>query len=215
MAESVRQSLDRADANTLADIMRYAKLGHVMSGFRRTIRSQNAVTGDQIVLPNLLKAKRVLSAYARAGTGTAGELTVVTTGSPTAGQVSWNAVGDIVFAAADDWTDVDVEYEPVMGVELVTLTGFPVVTNALTLPASALPADQLCSVVGYTAAGAASTKTVLAAGSTPSAGQANLNDAKATIVFNAADAVVTADVVMLKGIDPELGAALEADSTFV
>jgi hypothetical protein len=215
MTEKLRDSLNRSDPNVAHDIFRTLKFGNVLTGLRRVVRGQNAVTGDTIVLPNMAKAERVLGAYARAGAGTPGPLVVsATPATPGVGEVGWSATGDILFNAADDWTNVDVEYEPVVNVDELELDGFPVVADTLTLPPTAVQAVMLLLVTGYTALGVATQKTVLAAGSVPGAGECALDAAKATIAFNAADAVVRADVTLLKsGVD--IGVPLEALSTFI
>ena len=216
MTEKLRDSVTRADLNTLADIARVLKAGNVLSGLRRVVRDQDAVTGDTIVLPNMAKCQRVLSAYARTGTGAVGPLAVSATPlTPGAGEVGWGANGDILFNAGDDWTSVDVEYEPIVNVEEVTLTGYPVVADTLTLPAMALAAVALCTVTGYTVLGVATAKTVMIPATVPAATECALDAALATIAFNAADLVVRADVTLLKAGTAELGAALEALSTFL
>jgi hypothetical protein len=213
MTEKLRDSINRSDPNVAHDINRVLRFGNVLTGLRRAIRGQVPVALT-IVLPNLAKAERVLSAYSRAG-GTTGPLAVSATPlTPGAGEVGWTPTGDILFNVADGITSVDVEYEPVVNVEEVTLTGYPVVADTLTLPASALLAVALLEVTGYTALGVATQKTVMVAGTVPNATECALDAAKATIAFNAADTVVRADVVMLKeGTD--IGVPLEALSTFI
>ena len=136
MTEKLRDSINRSDPNVAHDINRVLRFGNVLTGLRRAIRGQVPVALT-IVLPNLAKAERVLSAYSRAG-GTTGPLAVSATPlTPGAGEVGWTPTGDILFNVADGITSVDVEYEPVVNVEEVTLTGYPVVADTLTLPASA------------------------------------------------------------------------------
>ncbi len=212
--EKLRESLNRSDPNTAHDIFRTILLGTILSALRAVIRAVVPV-GDAIALPNMAKARRVLSAYARAGAGALGELTVSATPlTPAAGEVGWSATGDILFNAADAWTSVDVEFEPMVNVAEYATDGFPVVANILTLPQPARPAVMLLSVVGYDAAGSVTTMTVMVPGTAPAAGECALDLAKETVVFNAADAIVRADVVMLRaGVN--VVNTLESQSRFV
>jgi hypothetical protein len=212
----VRDSINRGNLNNLADLVRVFKGGNILSGLRRTIRAQDAtVVTDTIVLPSLLKAQRIISGHARVGTAAVGALAVDAI-IPSAGttRVGRFANGDISLFAGDDYTSVDVEYEPYTNVDEVVLTRFPVAANVLTLPDVAVPAVLLCTVTGYTAAGVAVPMTILVPGAGPAATQCRLDASLATILFNAADTVVTADVTMLVD-STEPGALLEAETTFL
>lgn len=213
---TVRDSINRGNLNNIADLIRVFKGGNILSGLRRTIRAQSGVAvADTIVLPNLLKASRIVDGYARAGTAAAGVLLVdPIIPAAAGGRVGRFANGDISLFAGDDYTSVDVEYEPYTNVDEVVLTGFPVAVNVLTLPDMATPAVLLCAVTGYNAAGVAIPMTILVPGAGPAATECQLSANLATILFNAGDAVVRADVTML--IDStEPGAILESETTFI
>lgn len=214
MTEKLRDSLNRSDPNTAHDIFRTILLGAVLSTLRAVIRAVAPVS-NTIVLPNMAKAKRVLSAYARAGAGTLGELTVsATPATPAAGEVGWSATGNILFNAADAWTSVDVEFEPMVNVAEFTAEGYPIAAGVMAVPQAAQPAVMLLEVVAYDALGAATTVTILPPGTVPAAGQCALDLAKANVAFFAADGFVRADVTMLKG-GVNVTATLEGLSTFV
>lgn len=216
MTEKLRDSLNRGNLNHIADLVRVLKGGNLISGMRRTIRAQDAtVVTDTIVLPNLLKCARVVGGYARVGTAAAGVLTAdPVIPSAGTGRVGRFANGNLSFTAGDDFTSVDVEYEPYNNVDEVELEGYPVAANVLTLPDFAVPAVLLCEVTGYNAAGVAIPMTILIPGAGPAATQCRLDASLATILFNAADVVVRADVTMLVD-STEPGALLEAESTFI
>ena len=161
MTEKLRDSLNRSDPNTAHDIFRTILLGAVLSTLRAVIRAVAPVS-NTIVLPNMAKAKRVLSAYARAGAGTLGELTVsATPATPAAGEVGWSATGNILFNAADAWTSVDVEFEPMVNVAEFAAEGYPIAAGVMAVPQAARPAVMLLEVVAYNALGVASTVTIL------------------------------------------------------
>lgn len=211
MPEKLRDSINRGNINSLADVVRYLKAGNVFTGFRRHVFAQ-ALVANVLVLPAAAKAKRVLSVYARAGSGTLGPLALGTV--PNAGEYLVNTTGDLVFNATDAWTSVDAEYDPVLAEESA-IDQVQVVTNVLTIPTTARPCEMLLSVTGFTVAGVGTTKAILALGSSPTAGQCAMNTAKTTITFAAADAVVKASATFLKAPSVELGAALEATSTYL
>ena len=124
--ETLRQSLDRADPNTLADAARTMSLGSMLRAMPVALRAQNpntaASNGSQLAtlqtisLPQDAKAHSIFRATARAGTAAAGELTVAAFGAtPTTTQVAVAPNGDIVFLATDAYTNVDIVYLPERG----------------------------------------------------------------------------------------------------
>lgn len=200
---SLKDSLNKANPNELADIFQKLVFGtHLRTQKVRLYRQvANQAPTDMIAavhtlsLPDDAKASRVISAYARAGSGTAGRLTADTapmSSATAAGHVNVSESGDITFAAADAWTDVDVEYEP-FKVDVFTQS-FPVVSNAIALPAKW---TSLGLVVLMSASLDVGTVTgvgiVVAPGSAPATTK-NVNTSldRKTVQFRVADAVTAA-----------------------
>lgn len=214
MSETIKQSINRADLNTLADELRKLGFGDMLRALPTTLRRKataaavgvHPVTEFALLLPADAKAVSVISAYAVAGAGTLGPLAVIA-GVPAAGQVAVAPNGDIVFAAADAWTSVDVVYQPAKA-DVFTFTG-PVVpatgVMALPVPATALGVVSLQSAtaISGTVTGA---KEVVAEGAVPAATLANLDLAKSQAQFAIADAVTSATVVL------SLVSAIDVDS---
>ena len=124
--ESLRQSLNRADANTLADILRTLSIGDVVRAMPVYLRSVSAgVTGAQpqqlatlgtVVLPEDAKAATILRCTVKAAGVALGEFTVVAYGTtPTTTQVAIAPNGDIVFLGSDAVTSADIVYIPQKG----------------------------------------------------------------------------------------------------
>ena len=118
----LKSSLNRADLNALADEFRSLALGNMVAAFPTTLRSCSAAsdvgTADYVFAKQSadIPAAAVLWAYAKAGSGTPGQLAVVAYGtSPSAGEIGIASNGKIVTAAADAWTNVDVCYVPEKG----------------------------------------------------------------------------------------------------
>lgn len=134
---TLKDKLNDANLNQLADMFRALRFGDILRALpvKRYKAVPNNAPADMIAavdtlqLPDDAKAVRVLRAYARAGSGTLGELVVDAapmTTATAAGHVNVTESGDVSFADADAWTFVDVEYMP----EKLTVLEF-------TLPASA------------------------------------------------------------------------------
>lgn len=212
-------SLDRANPNDLADLLRSIAIGSVLLGqVNQAYRLQNFSVAEAsslatlgiVKLPDNAKAAVIHSAYARAGGTTLGPLTIVGAGvTPTTTQIAITPSGDLACLLSDAYTSVDVIFTPERGdSNAIDKNGepnanngnvFPVVSNVLTLP-SALTARGvvlLTEASGLTAT-ATGRKIVLAPGAgAPSAGQCRLNLAKTTITFASADAVTRARVKLL------------------
>jgi hypothetical protein len=119
---SLKNELNRAQPGSLPSMFAAMKLGDVVRALPTTLRKAvptvsapyQLTTLDTIVLPDDAKANTILRAYARAGSGTKGELTVVAYGAtPTAGQIAVAPNGDIVTVHSGDvWTSLDVVYLP-------------------------------------------------------------------------------------------------------
>jgi len=221
MPETIKQSLNRADLNTIADELRRLGFGDILRALPTTLRRKataaavgvHPATEFAILLPSDAKAESVISAYAIAGAGTAGPLAVVS-GVPAAGQVAVAPNGDIVFAAADAWTSVDVVYLPVKA-DVFTFTG-PVDpgTGVMALPVPAttpgVVALQSATAVSGTVTGS---KEVVANGAVPAATLANMSLAKSQVQFAVADAVTSATVVLSLVSAIDVDALLESTNT--
>jgi len=170
----------------------------------------------------------ILAAYARAGSGTVGPLSVtaaLATGvafvAPAAGHVAIAPNGDLAFASADAWTAVDVMYLPEK--QDVFVGTFPVVpgTGILTLPtaagqllASGAVSLMECNVTLGTVTGAAKIDPVGTILANIVSGHCALNFAKTAVQFLVADAVsqVTLKLGIVSAID--VNALLTATSNF-
>lgn len=221
MSETIKQSINRADLNTLADELRKLGFGDMLRALPTTLRRKatalapglHPATETAILLANDAKADVILSAYARAGAGALGPLAVVA-GVPAAGQCAVAPNGDLVFAAADAWTSVDVVYVPEKA-DQFTFTG-PVVPGtgvmALPVPATAAGVVALLSATALTA-GVTGAKNVVAPGAVPAATLANLDLAKSQAQFAIADAVTSATVVLSLVSAIDVDALLESTNT--
>lgn len=125
--ESIREALNRADPNVLADIFRGTALGDVLRGlpvYLRAVAPQLAGVVPQqlstlacIQLPQDAKAAILHRVTVRTtGSAAVGEYTIVAYGTtPTSTQCAIAPNGDIVFLGTDLVTSVDVVYTPQKG----------------------------------------------------------------------------------------------------
>lgn len=218
---SLKARLDAANPNTLPSNLQTLKIGSVLAAIPTTLRKKAAVASPYalaaelvVALPEDAKACSIFSAYARAGAGTLGPLTVVAPGTtPVAGQIAVAPSGDIATAAADAWTSLDVTYLPEK-YDTMELT-LPVVADTLVLPTPALTAGAVMLIEAESLAGAPGKKIVLAPGAVPAAGQAALALDKSTVAFAAADAVTSARVKIAIGASVDVQALLEGQSSTI
>jgi hypothetical protein len=248
---SLAQRLNAMMPGSMADQHRVIGFGDLVRRQRTELRRQNPnafaagvasvynlATLQVLVLPDDAKAHTLVRVYARAGTGTKGELTPLSPNTtPAAHQPAVTPNGDIGFLATDAYTDVDIEYSPV-DYDVVELT-LPVVpgTGVCTIPAkyagtagAGTNASSLPNVSSY-AGGAAGVallmeaealqgtttgkKVVLApAAAVPgTAGEASLDTTKSLVYFTIADAVTQARVKLGVFRSYDLNALLEAVSS--
>lgn len=212
--ETVRETLNRANPNSLNDALRPIAIGDIMTQYlpRKLIQQIPTVTlvglsgtdYDGIALPNALKASRIRRAWARVATGgggTVGEMTAAAiNAAPIGNQIGISPAGDIIFLGTDLYTLVDVEYEPAIG-KVITLTGLTVVpgTGVCALPAwvTALNPHKLISAAS-TAGGLVATMTPLyRAAAAPATTFAVLNLIGNQVLFAVADAVTQATVTLI------------------
>ena len=229
LANSLVAAFNRAQPGSLPSMFASIALGtQLRQGLHVALRAQvpaldpnGAASNTSIVLPDDAKAANISTAYARAGTGTLGQLTVVAPGTaPNAGQVSVSADGNILFYAADAWTSVDVEYRPEIQ-DTVEAT-LPCASGVVTLPAGLL--NPSGATAGYAVtlmeAQRADTSTAQLVVTKPAAtnsttGTACLDFAKAHVLLDSADDATSVRVKLGIKSAVDLNALLEATSTFI
>jgi hypothetical protein len=206
---TMRDVLNAANPNTLADAARAVALGNVLAGQYRVV--QAVPVSDAVILPNEMKIGTLVSVLARAGTGTPGPCTLDAVGATpaVASHVAATFSGDLVCLAADAWTSVEIVYQPVIG-DVVSLVGARVTANVL----AAVGCRKLISAIGYTALGVPVALTQITPGAV-AAGQVAMSLSQEQINFAAADAIVSCDIVYVKAPTVELGAALDTDATIL
>ena len=217
---SLKYALNRANLQSLTPLFAAILLGDVLRRENTQLRAV-ALTTDpygpasntSIVLPDDAKCATVLKAYARAGSGTVGELTVEPLGaSLSPGQCAPSIDGNIIFDSSDAWTSVDVLYT-VQHLHVIEIT-LPVVTGVVTLPASVGTACELLECQRADTSTAA--QIVLApSGAAPATGSACFNLAKTEVLLHVADAAVSVRL-KLGVVDPvDVNALLEASAIFI
>lgn len=221
LANSLKNALNRANLQSLTALLSTIAFGNVVRVFTTSLRGNKPVAAgasnpyvvqsgaQSLILPEDAKAMAIRYAYARTGSGTQGLLTVDATAAsaPAAGHVKISPNGDIMFAAADAWTSVDVVYEPEKQ-DVQEFTGLGVASNALTLPTAPGLAVMLLEVESL--AGTHTGKfAVIAPGGSPSTLQACLSADKTQVLFASADAVTSARVKVGFVSAVDLDAALE------
>lgn len=218
---ALKDGFDRADPNSLADLMRLIGVGEVLRGqMPQVLRMKDPaadvsqlVTLQSFNLPNDAKASSIQRAYARAtaAAGTLGELAVqAANATPGDAQIAVAPNGDIVVLAASAYLDVDVEYVPARG-DVVSLTNQVVAANVFTIPARYTARGVVYLLAAEAVTGALTgDKVVIAPGAVSVvAGQVNLNAAKGTVQFVVADAVTLANITLLVGAEKDLDTLLE------
>lgn len=226
---TVHDSLNRANPNSLADMLRKVSFGDVLAQSAvQTVRRVNmdaagtnpgnVATVDVLVLPDFAKASHILRAYARAGTAGTGEMTVASKdATPATGEIAVAPNGNIVTLAADAITEVDITYVPEGNVTVVESV-FPAASDSVAVPTPitdrGLVAVLEAEVVEGTGTG---NKIVLTAGGSPSAGQCAMSADGTTVEFAAADAVarVRLKLLVAKPVAAQLQGALLADAVTV
>lgn len=214
---TVRTSLNKANPASIAMDLQRLAFGEVVNLIPKLVRA--AVVGHKLVLPEGAKAARLLSAFGVGGSnGYKLPLAVGSSTAPSAGEVTVNGAGDIVFATADAITLATVVYVAQEGeifedtIDVVSNVGALLGNRsaAVLLSAQAL----IGTVVGAEAP--------VQRGATPSTGQAAIQGASdKNIVFAGADAVTRATVRYLavpgEGVttNSTVAAALLADLPIV
>lgn len=226
MSETVKQSVNRADPNLLADLLRNLKFGDVLRALPVYLRNQTPVADPSfpagavgLKLPNDAKSvqgggvSNEYGAYSRSLGGVVKFAYVTDGAAPASGYYGITASGDVLFNAGDAPTGVDVYYIPEKQ-DIVTLT-LPVSSDVLTIP-STLTALGVVSLLSATVLTGASTgeKIVIANASSLFAGMAHLNGARSTVTFYAGEAT-KATVTLGVACSTDVNALLEAVAAYV
>lgn len=221
--EKLKDTLNRANPNTLADVLRALKFGTLLASLTALLVKKAPVADAaqdatlEAIIPGA-KAGTILRAYARStsAAGTLGEMTVKGYGvTPGDGEIAVAPNGDIVVLAASAYTAIDVLYAPHPG-ELVTLKDVKVASNVATIP-EPYKSRGAVYVVDATATAGTSTgrKQIMTPGTTVAAGEAALNAAKTGVAFKNTDAVTLCDLVLWCAPEVDVQAALDGDSAFI
>lgn len=203
MTRALETVLDEANPNKMDSAQQLLKAGQAYGQI--AMFKSGAVTSNKMALPEGQKATQITRAYSRAGTLT-GYLTPVAPETvPTTGQVAVNANGDIVTAAADAVTQLEVEYIPVEGQILEDTVA--VAASVATLPQSRR--GQVLVSVSVVTGVIPGAKTVVARGTAaPTAGNCALSVLGTTVVFNAADVVAGTALIRYAAV-PGVGSGVE------
>lgn len=218
MSETIRQGANRADLNTLADLLRKLGFGDILANLTTTLRKSATAAvaysgASPAVSSQVVPAASIQKAFARSGGGGTGvALAIVATVPPAAGQISIAPNGSIITAAADAWTSVDVAYTPEKG-DIVEFTG-DVAANVLLLPQNILNAGVVRLLEAEALVGTSTGKKFVdAIGAAAAAGEAALNAAMTQVNFAVADAVTRARVKVLVCSEKDVSALLASDNT--
>lgn len=221
---TLKDSLNRANPNSLSDHFRSLGLGDVIRQSLKTdlyhkvpaVDAAQLSTVQQIGLASDARASVVNRAYARVGTVT-GELTPAAYGAtPSTGQIAVAPNGDIVVLGTDAITLVDVEYMPVKG-DVVVLTAVPVASNSAALPKSVTDLGALVLIDANVTKGTTTGRKIVLvpASSNPATTKANLDVAKTHVLFASADAVTECTLTLLVTPAKDVNALLAGDTTTV
>lgn len=233
MPETIQQTLNRADINTLADLFRSLKLGDILRGGNVSIvLSTTAADATGAVAPatgfvvaqqqenaraafGQATGNMIISAWGRVGAGAPAPL-LPAAYPPAAGGIAVAPNGSIATNPGDAWTSMDVSYVVEPG-DIIEVTGDVVpATGVMSLPAS-VTSRGLKVLVSATAltGGVTGNKEVVIAPAA-AAGEATVNPAKSAISFAVADAVTTARVRVLVAPSVDVNTALgSTDTVFV
>lgn len=161
---------------------------------------ENLAGLDVIVLPDDVKASRLMRCYVRAGSVT-GEFTEKAGygTTPTTGTVGVTPCGDLAFLHADGVTNADVTYVPENGECIDLVLAVNPSTGVCQIPASFAARGVATLLRAESKSGTLLGRmTILVpSNSAPSSTRANLNVAKSQVLFAVADAVSQASVRLL------------------
>lgn len=226
MTESLKDAINRANPNDLADALRKIGFGSFLRALPTSVRKAAAgavsLYASATALPITKQgqdapAVSILSAFARAGTGTPGELVNdgVTATAPAAGHIAISPNGQIVTAAADVWTDLDVNYIPEAG-DIVEYTGSVVPgTGVMALPSNVTARGAVMLLEAEALEGTLTGKKIILAPAAAAVAttKSALRTDKAAVWFPIADAVSSARVKLLVCSAINANDQLEAENT--
>jgi|HubBroStandDraft_3_1064219.scaffolds.fasta_scaffold00043_7 hypothetical protein len=201
--QTIRQYLDVASPQGLADVLRLILFGRFMRS-QDVVLQTAAPAADLSQLSTLSSfnldvqapAASVQRAYSRVGTtGELANQAVNTT--PSTGQIAVAPNGGIVVLTSDAQTNVDVEYRPEIGYSLFYPSA-PVVSNVWTPPPAIVAQGIVYLQTAIADTGTTTGQNVIVAPGSASGTtkQANLNAAKTVVQFHTADAVLSADITI-------------------
>lgn len=167
---------NEGNPNKVGDFNRSVKIGSALKQGGMSLRG--SVVSDALSLET--KAVAVVSALAIAG-GTTGALTPVASATPAAGEVGVDRLGNIVFAAADAITSVEVVYIPAEG-DTISSGGVCDAAGAVKI------ANGSTARIVTSAEVDGNARTVIDRGGAPAVGEVALSLDGATVQFNVADA---------------------------
>jgi hypothetical protein len=213
MSRSLREILNEGNANKIPNAARDVRLGNALAVVPRYFRG--TVTSHILTLPEASRAAVILRGYTTIGT-TLGEVTPLKSNAAPSSSLDAapNALGNVLFLAADAVTEAEILYVPYEGdvvedvIAVASHVGTPLGSRAVAL---LLEAEALTG-------GSAGAKTIVARGTAaPSAGQAALLSLPTSVRFAAADAVTSARIKYIAApgfgdITGPVGTALEAQS---
>jgi hypothetical protein len=203
---TVKEQLNVANPNDLADLIRLAKAGF---GFSQCVpRSQRLTVAANLAVP-AVPARQILRCFASVG-GTMGDKTPVGPETvPAATQCAISPLGQIEFAAADAVTQCDVDYLPVEG-ELIEDEVIQVTAGGLGTFVNSKSCKQIVSAALVAPAGTPGAKVVVARGTLVGAlapGQCAVQFNGTTIQFVAAEAGVACTAIVSYYAMPSVGTA--------
>ncbi len=222
LATSTKNLLNQCNATILADLLRTLGFGNLLRWMPVSLRMAApaaaaanpylSATPLSITLPDDAKAAQIISAYARAGTGTKGPLTVSTSQTPAAGSVGISNSGDLILNETDAFTSVDITYTPErqecveVTVPCIAASGVAAIPAYLT--ARGVVTLMEAEILVGTLTGA---KIVTAPAATaPATTIARLNFAKTSVFFAVADAATSVRLKLGVASATDANAVLEA-----
>lgn len=219
LATSLKQALNRANPNSVPDMLRSLGFGDFVRSMPATLRQKapaaspyNLATVQALSLPDDAHAEYVFSGYGRVGTATAGPLTPAAQwATPLTGQIAVSPSGDLVVLAADAWTSLDVCYLPEKSVVLEET--LPVVANVCTLPSQLGAGVTLMEAESLTG-GVTGKFIVTAPAGVAAAGHSCFSLNKLLVRFAGADAV-TSCRIKYSVPSADMSALLEAVSNYI
>lgn len=184
MSRPLSDALNESNPNKLPNAGHDAMLGSALQKNPAQFGTF-AVASNIAVLPTSAKAAQALSVFSRAGTLTGYLEVVAEETTPTTGQCSVNASGDIRFASADAVTSAEITWSPCEG-DVITET-MAIASSAGTFLQSRRARKLLsATVVTGVTPGA---KAILPRGSASTAASVSINAAGTGLVWNSADVV--------------------------